>query len=73
MIGDIKRLLEASPFEPFTVATSGGNEYLVATPDHADVSPTGSRLIIWFDDDTSVTLAGLHITSIQKPAISNES
>ena len=69
MIGDIKQLLEASPFEPFIVVTSGGKEYMVATPDHADINPSGNRLVIWFDDESSVTMPGLHITSIQKPVI----
>lgn len=73
MIGDVRALLEEVPFEPFTVVTSGGKEYHVATSDHADISPTGNRLIIWFDDDSSVTIAGLHITSIQKSPFPSES
>ena len=74
MIGDIRVLLEMIPFEPFSVVTSEGKEYFVATSDHADISPTGNRFIIWFDDESSVTIAGLHITSIVKnpsPAESN--
>lgn len=64
MIGDIRRLLEAQPFERFSVVTSGGREYFVATRDHADISPSGNRLIIWFDDDSAVTVSGLHITAV---------
>lgn len=73
MIRDISKMLEASPFEPFSLITSGGKEYFVATADHADVNPSGTRLIIWFDDESSVTVAGLHITSIRKSAVASES
>ncbi len=65
MIGDLKRLLGASPFEPFTVVTSGGARYPVPTADHAGISPTMKRFVIWFDDGTSVVLSGLHITAIE--------
>ena len=66
MTGDIRQFLAAQPFEEFTVITSGGNRYAVPTPDHADVNPNGSRVVIWFDDDSSVTISGLHITAIEK-------
>jgi hypothetical protein len=65
MIADIKKLLETSPFEPFSIVTSGGKTYHVATSDHAGISPAGSRLVVWFDDESSVTLSGLHITAIE--------
>jgi len=66
MIGDIREHLQARPFVPFSVVTSGGNRYEVPTCDHADVNPRGTRVVIWFDDDSSVTVAGLHVTAIEK-------
>jgi hypothetical protein len=66
MITEVKRLLEAQPFEPFSVVTTSGQQYGVPSPDHAGISPHAGRMVIWFDDDSSVTLAGLHIAAIEK-------
>ncbi len=66
MIGDIRRLLEAGAFEPFSIVTSSGNSYRIASADHAGINPRGSRVVIWFDDDSSVTVSGLHIVAIEK-------
>lgn len=71
MIRDVRRLLEATPFLPFMITTTGGSEYEVATADHASINPSGTRLVIWFDDESSVTVAGIHIASIlEKPVAS---
>jgi len=68
MIADIRQLLQAGPFEPFFIITSSGNRYRVASADHADINPRGSRVVVWFEDDSSVTLSGLHITALEKEA-----
>ncbi|HEV7404037.1 MAG TPA: hypothetical protein VGO11_13950 [Chthoniobacteraceae bacterium] len=65
MIRKIRELLAKVPFTPFIVHTSGGREYRVETPDHAQVGPKGFQVNIWFDDDGSVTLAALHITAVE--------
>ena len=65
MTADIREHLRARPFEPFTVLTSAGTRYDVVSPDHADVNPAGTRIVIWFDDDSSVTIAGLHVAAIE--------
>ena len=65
MITDVQRLLAARPFEPFSVVSSGGQQYRVASPDHATVNPQGSRLLVWFDDDSEVIVSGLHIAAIE--------
>lgn len=67
MIADIRQLLAVRPFEPFFVLTSGGNRYPVPSSEHAAVDPQRSRVVVWFDDG-SVTISGLHITSIEKEA-----
>ncbi len=64
-IADIRRLLSVQPFEPFSVVTSSGAHYRVASPDHADLNPQGSRVLVWFDDETGVIVSGLHIASIE--------
>ena len=68
MIADIRQCLQAVPFEPFLIVTSSGKRYRVATADHADINPQGSRAVVWFDDESSVTLSGLHIAAIEKEA-----
>ena len=68
MIADIRQLLTARPFEPFLIMTSGGNRYRVASAEHAGIDPQRSRVVVWFDDGSSVTVAGLHIASIEKEA-----
>jgi hypothetical protein len=66
MIADIRQHLEVAPFEPFTIVTTSGRRYSVATADHASLNPQGSRVLVWFDDDSPVTISKLHIASIEK-------
>jgi hypothetical protein len=66
MIAEVRQLLDAAPFEPFTIVTSSGRRYPVPTADHAGLNPRASRVVIWFDDDSSVTVSGLHMTAIEK-------
>jgi hypothetical protein len=68
MIADIRHHLETGPFEPFSIVTSSGNRYHIASADHAGIDPRGSRVVIWFDDGGSVTVSGLHIVAIEKAA-----
>src|SRR6266540_1795665 len=66
MIGDIRQHLEAAPFEPFKIVTSSGKRYPVQSADHAGLNPGGTRVVVWFNDDASVTIAGLHLVAIEK-------
>jgi len=66
MIADIRQHLEAAPFETFTIVTSSGRRYGVASADHAGLNPRGTRVVVWFDDDASVTIPGLHVAAIEK-------
>ena len=66
MVADIRRLLQAAPFEPFTIVTSSGRRYPVPSANHANFNPQGTRVVVWFDDDASVTIAGLHVAAIEK-------
>ena len=70
MIADVSHHLDARPFEPFSIVTNSASRYRIATADHADVNPRGTRTVIWFDDDSSVTIAGLHIAAIEKETTS---
>jgi hypothetical protein len=66
MIADVRHHLQAGTFEPFSIITSSGDRYRIASVDHADIHPHGSRVVIWFDDDSGVTVSGLHIVAIEK-------
>ena len=66
MIGDIRQHLEASPFQAFTIVTSSGRRYPVPSADHAGLNPQGTRVVVWFDDDSSVTISGLHVVAIER-------
>ena len=70
MIADVRQHLQAGPFEPFAIVTSSGRRYRIASADHASLHPHGSRVVIWFDDESSVTVSGLHIVAIEKDAAS---
>jgi hypothetical protein len=68
MIADIRQCLQAGSFEPFFIVTSSGNRYRVARADHAGINPQGSRVVVWFNDESSVTVSGLHIAALEKEA-----
>ncbi len=68
MIADVRQLLGAGPFEPFFIVTSSGKRYRVASADHASINPQASRVLVWFDDESSVTVSGLHIAALEKGA-----
>jgi len=70
MIDEIIKMLEAKSFDPFFIHTSGGDRYYVASRDHAHITPRGTRVVIFFDDETTVTVSGLHISSVSKTSAS---
>ena len=66
MIADIRQHLEAAPFEPFTIVTTSGRRYAVPSADYAGLNPQATRVVVWFGNDASVTIAGLHVAAIEK-------
>jgi hypothetical protein len=54
VIADIRRLLAERPFVPFSIYCTDGGVLRIPTVDHAIISPTGRRVIVFFDDDTAV-------------------
>jgi hypothetical protein len=66
MIEDIELLLSLHPFVPFVIVTRNGQRYRVSSADHAGINPRGSRVHVWFDDDTGVTIAELQIIALEK-------
>ncbi|MBA2432087.1 MAG: hypothetical protein H0V56_08215 [Chthoniobacterales bacterium] len=64
MIADIRSQLARTPFMPFAIRTSDGNEYPVPSLDHILISPRGGRIIVTNDEDTVAVLPTLHISAI---------
>jgi len=48
---ELKQLLHASPFRPFTAYVTGDQRFLVKHMDFAALSPTGRTLIVFHSDD----------------------
>jgi len=65
MIAEVRKFLHSRPFEPFSIVTSAGMRYRVASPDHADINPQNSRVLVWFDDGTGVVVSGIHIAAVE--------
>jgi len=69
MIADARHFLESrGAFEPFTIVTSTGSRYRVASADHANISPQGGRVVVWFDVGSGVIVSGLHIAAVEREA-----
>ena len=64
VIPRIRELLHAAPFQPFTIRTSDGREYVIPTADHAAVNPKRTRVIVFSDNDCQVEVAGLHVAAV---------
>ncbi|MBV9273247.1 MAG: hypothetical protein JO333_05080 [Verrucomicrobia bacterium] len=64
MLREIRRLLTARPFVPFTICPADGAALHVPTADHAVISPIGSLIVVFFDDDTGQFLSPLLITRV---------
>ena len=54
--------MHAAPFEPFTIRTSDGREYVVRTSDHAAVHPK-----VTGDDESSAKISSLHVAALVEP------
>jgi len=65
MLSEVINRLREVPFKPFMILTSDGRKYPIPHPDHAAISPTRARIIVFNDDDTSASLTGLHIVAIK--------
>jgi hypothetical protein len=48
--------------------TTDGCKYRVPHPDHALISPRGTRVAVYDDNDTSAILTGLHIAAVEEGA-----
>jgi hypothetical protein len=73
MTTDIRKLVAAVPFIPFTIYLADGGQLRVPTVDHIAVGPAGGRVIVLGDDDQHDVISALMITRItvdRQPATS---
>ena len=64
MVSDIKKLVAAQPFVPFTIHLVDGGHVRVPTVDHVHVFPQGTRVLVMHDDDDYDILSPLLISRI---------
>jgi hypothetical protein len=64
MVADIRKLMHAVPFVPFTIHVADGGQLRVATTDHVAIAPAGGRVIVFRDDDTHEIVSPLLISRI---------
>jgi hypothetical protein len=65
LAGTIKQKLMNNPFEGFIITMNDGRKFKITHPDYADVSPKGTKVIIYFDDDSSIDLSSILIASVE--------
>ena len=64
MNADIRKLVNAVPFVPFTIHLADGGQLRVPTVDHIAVPPVGGRIFVFGDDERYDVLSGLLISRI---------
>ena len=64
MITDLKELVAAQPFIPFTIHLVDGGALHVPTTDHVHVAPLVSRVFVFHDNGTYDTLRSLMISRV---------
>jgi len=64
MVADIRKLIAAQPFVPFTIHLADGGQVRVPTVDHVAVAPTGIRVIVFGDDESWTMISPLLITRV---------
>ena len=61
----IKAFAHANPFAPFVVQMNDGRRFTVDHPDYVSVSPQGSRVIIYDQDEHETHVSGLLVASVE--------
>jgi hypothetical protein len=64
MIADIRKLISAEPFVPFTIHLADGGQLHVPTVDHVAVPPSGGRVFVFADNDSYDVVSPLLISRL---------
>lgn len=64
MTDEIRVLLTAKPFVPFTIQMAEGREFYVPTQDHAQIRPGGKRIGMFTAYGREAVLSALLLTGV---------
>lgn len=64
MTGDIRRLIQTTPFVPFTIHLADGGQVRVPTVDHLALPPSGGRVMVFHHDGSWDMLSALLISRL---------
>jgi hypothetical protein len=64
MTADIRKLVHAVPFVPFTIHVADGGQLRVPTVHHIAVPPAGGRIFVFGDDERYDVLSALMVTRL---------
>ena len=64
MKADIRKLVHASPFVPFTIHLADGGQLRVSTVDHIAIPPAGGRIFVFGDDERYDVISALMVTRV---------
>lgn len=64
MIPDIRELIAARPFVPFTIHTVDGGAARVPTVDHVSITATGNRVFVSYHDGRYEAIRPLMISRV---------
>lgn len=64
MAEDIRKLMHAEPFVPFTIHTADGGTLRIPTVDHVAVPPGAKRLFVFADDGSYEVLSPLLVARL---------
>ena len=76
MVSDIRKLVHATPFVPFTIHLADGGQMRIPTFDHIAVPPAGGRIFVFGEDERYDVISALMVTRItvdREPAASGKS
>lgn len=64
MNADVRKLVHAVPFVPFTIHLADGGRLRVSTVEHIAVPPAGGRIFVFGEDERYDVLSALLISRI---------
>ena len=64
----VRKVLQAVPFRPFTVETGGQRRVPVKHTDYAQLSPAGRTLVVFSDDDDAADIIDVFLITSLSPA-----
>jgi hypothetical protein len=60
----VREFAQATPFVPFVIQMTDGRRFRIRHPDYVNVSPHGSRVFVFDDNENQTHLSGLLIASV---------